>query len=72
MRAVIFMIPGPSHALPSSSSSLYIWNLLLPGKLIYQVTIDLWWTKYRGELEDEGYGSWAADAFFPPSHPVKK
>ena len=36
------------YNLPWSSSSLYIWNLWLPGKPLYQVTIDPWWTKYMG------------------------
>ena len=37
----------PVFGYPSSSSSLYIWNLWLAGKPIYQVTIDPWFQIYR-------------------------
>ncbi len=41
--------------IPSSSSSLYIWNLWLPGKPIYQVTrLDPWFRTYGCQPKNSG------------------
>ena len=46
-----------------------IWNLLLPGKLIYQITrLNPWWTKYRGGTgrwgKNMGEGGWKTGVNF--------